>query len=250
MLQDSTHVSANSAWPTDSGTMVGLVARLMRVGGALPRLGLPALASAGARGHVGVMATLHREISLQPDARERARARQRRYEKLLRRARRVHRLLVDAVARSAAACDLLDVPPSRKRMAVRATSAVEEDARGPRGARDGDRQLRGPGAARSEGAALPEGPQHLRPRRGLHRQGPARSGHRLQAAGRAQRRGLRDRAAAAQGQRRRQRPAGAHGRRGHGAHRRAALGAQRRRRLRQPGEHGRDARAAHSRKWR
>ena len=114
MLQDSTHVEGNTAWPTDSRLLVALVERLLRVGASLPRLDLPAIESPSARRHLSVMTQLDREIDLAPQSRDRGRTRRRRYEKLLWRARRVHTTLSDAVAEVEAALAALDVLPSRK----------------------------------------------------------------------------------------------------------------------------------------
>lgn len=127
MLQDSTHVEGNTAWPTDSHTLVTLVERVLRVGANLPRLQLPALECPKAKKHLGAMITLDREIALAPRTKDRARARRRRYEKLLWRARRVHRLLEDAVTQAEAALTSLDVPPSRKAMATRVVAHLRAD---------------------------------------------------------------------------------------------------------------------------
>jgi len=127
MLQDSTHVEGNTAWPTDSRLLVALGERLLRVGAALPRLDLPAIESPSARRHLSVMTQLDREIDLAPQSRDRGRTRRRRYEKLLWRARRVHTTLSDAVAEVEAALAALDVLPSRKAMAERAVGGLRAD---------------------------------------------------------------------------------------------------------------------------
>jgi len=127
MLQDSTHVKGNTAWPTDSRMLVALVERLLRVGAALPRLGLPAMVSRKVSQHLYVMTTLDRAIDLAPQSRGRARARKRMYRKLLRRAHRVHETLSQEVARIEAALDVLDVLPSRRAMAARAVHRQRAD---------------------------------------------------------------------------------------------------------------------------
>jgi hypothetical protein len=119
MLQDSTHVEGNTAWPTDSHTLVTLVARVLRVGPSLPRLSLPALIREKAQKHLVVLARLDREIALAPRTKDRARTRRRLYQKLLWRARRVRTVLHEAVGQIETALGLLDVQPSRKAMAAR-----------------------------------------------------------------------------------------------------------------------------------
>ena len=127
MLQDSTHVEGNTAWPTDSRLLVALVARMLRIGASLPRLQLPPIESPKVRRHLAAMTTLDREIELMPATRERPRARRRRYEKLLWRARRVHNDLADTVADVAVKLASLDVLPSRKAMALRAVERLQAD---------------------------------------------------------------------------------------------------------------------------
>jgi len=127
MLQDSTHVEGNTAWPTESRLMVALVARMLRVGASLPRLDLPAMESPKVSRHLFVMTALDREIDLAPQSRDRGRLRRRRYAKLLWRAGRVYDTLSEAVVRVEAALALLNVLPSRKAMANRAVDLLRAD---------------------------------------------------------------------------------------------------------------------------
>jgi IS5 family transposase len=127
MLQDSTHVEGNTAWPTDSRLMVALVARVLRVGAALHRVHLPAFASPKAQGHLAAIRMLDREIDTTRGTRESARSRRRCYGKLLWRARRVHRSLGDAVVQVEGALTSLDVLPSRRAMADRAVCRLRAD---------------------------------------------------------------------------------------------------------------------------
>lgn len=126
-LQDSTHVEGNTAWPTDSRLMVAFVERLLRVGAALPRLGLPAIELPKVRRHLGVMMDLDREIDMTRGTKEGARARRRRYERLLWRAHRARHALDRAVAAIEAALAALDVLPSRLAMATRAVTQLRAD---------------------------------------------------------------------------------------------------------------------------
>ncbi len=127
MLQDSTHVEANTAWPTDSRTMVALVARVLHVGARLAAVRLPVIHSPQAQGHLDAMIKLDREIDMSRGKGERARAWKRRYEKVLWRARRVRKLLADAVAQIETALGSLDVRPSQKAMATRVVERLRAD---------------------------------------------------------------------------------------------------------------------------
>jgi hypothetical protein len=127
MLQDSTHVEGNTAWPTDSSTLVALVTRVLRVGASLPRFSLSAILSPKADRHLFAMRSLDREIALAPQSKDRPRARRRRYEKLLWRARRVLTILCEAVTGLEAELVRLDVRPSEKAMAARVVERLRGD---------------------------------------------------------------------------------------------------------------------------
>jgi Transposase DDE domain len=127
MIQDSTHVEGNTTWPTDSRTMVALVARILCAGARLGRLRLPVLQSPRAQRHLEAMITLDREIDLNRGKGERGRARTRRYEKILWRANRVRTILAAAVAEVETALASLDVLPSKKAVAVRVVERLRAD---------------------------------------------------------------------------------------------------------------------------
>jgi hypothetical protein len=128
MIQDSTHVEGNTVWPTDSRTMVSLSLRVLRVGEALPKLGLPALATNKSLSrNVHTMISLDREIDFEKGTKEAARTRRRRYEKLLIRARRVLQHFRSTLAPIEAALCALDVRPSHRAKAERAVARMRED---------------------------------------------------------------------------------------------------------------------------
>ena len=127
MLQDSTHTEGNTAWPTESQTLVALVARLLRVGGLLPRFELPAIVEPKADKHLEAMRKLAREIALAPRTKDRARTRRRKYAQLLWRAKRVLGLLREAVNKVQGALRSLDVLPSRHAMATRVVARLASD---------------------------------------------------------------------------------------------------------------------------
>ena len=127
MRKDSTHVEGNTEWPTDSHTLVALVARVVRVGASLPRFSLPAIASPRVRDHLVAMAKLDREIALAPQSKDRARRRRRSYQRLLWRAVRVRNILQEAVTHVEKSLASLDVLPSRKAMATRVAVRLRAD---------------------------------------------------------------------------------------------------------------------------
>jgi hypothetical protein len=128
MIQDSTHVEGNTAWPTDSRTMVALAQRILRVGAAMPKLGLPELATCKAlRRNVSAMISLDREIDFAKGTKEANKVRRRRYEKLLLRARRVLRRFEAALEPIERAGKVLNVRPSHMAKADRAVARLRED---------------------------------------------------------------------------------------------------------------------------
>jgi hypothetical protein len=127
MMQDSTHVEGNTEWPTDSRTMVALVARVLHVGARLDRLRLPVLHAPRAQKHLEAMIKLDREIDLNRGKGKRAREWRRRYEKLLWRAHRVRTVLDAAVAQVETALRSLDVLPSKKAVAARTVERLRTD---------------------------------------------------------------------------------------------------------------------------
>ncbi len=127
MLQDSTHVGGNTAWPTDSRLMVALVSRLVRVGEGLERVQLPAIESGEVRKVLAKMVRLDREIAFSQGKQDGKRDRRRRYEKLLRMASQVHKLLTTHVTSLTVAMAALDVRPSHKKMAARAVERLRAD---------------------------------------------------------------------------------------------------------------------------
>lgn len=127
MLQDSTHVEGNTAWPTDSRLLVAFVARLLRVGASLVHLGLPIVHLPKVRWHLKAITDLDREIDMTRGTREGARNRRRRYEKLLWRAQRAQHALNIAVTEREAALAVLDILPTRLAMATRVVALMRTD---------------------------------------------------------------------------------------------------------------------------
>lgn len=127
MLQDSTHVEGNTEWPTDSRLMVGLVTRVLRIGATLGRVQLPVVDSVEVRKVLMKMVALDREIDMSRGKKEGARDRRRRYEKLLKLAKRVHKLLEAQVVPLADKPAGLDVRPSIEALATRTVGRLQTD---------------------------------------------------------------------------------------------------------------------------
>jgi hypothetical protein len=127
MFQDSTHVDGNTEWPTDSHLMVSLIGRLLRVGEGLVRLQFPMAGLVDVGRWWRVMDQLDREIDLSRGKQEGARDRRRRYEKLLKKAKRVHKMLTEQEPALDDALAALDVRPSQKAISACAVERFHAD---------------------------------------------------------------------------------------------------------------------------
>jgi IS5 family transposase len=127
MLQDSTHVAANTEWPTDSRLVIALLSRILRVGGKLDRLGLPRLQSDQVERLLQRMVRLNREIEFSRGKKNGKRARVRRYQKLLWRAARAHQRLDELTAALPALAAELQLPPSHRERASRVVEMLRAD---------------------------------------------------------------------------------------------------------------------------
>ncbi len=127
LLVDSTAVAGNTQWPKDSKLMVDLVARLLRRGGKLERLGLVPLADAVAGKLLRRMTSLHKRISMGAGKPGSQRERRKLYKKMLDLARRAAERLEPQVQRVEQALTGLDVPPSRRQMAARLVQWLRTD---------------------------------------------------------------------------------------------------------------------------
>jgi len=127
LLQDSTHVDGNTAWPTDSRLMVDLLARLIRIGDSLERVNLSPIDSGVIGRRLEKMIKLNLEIEFSFGKKDGKRSRRRRYEKLLRMAKRTHTMLTPKVLNLALEAEALDVRPSHKAIAQRVVELLSAD---------------------------------------------------------------------------------------------------------------------------
>jgi IS5 family transposase len=128
ILQDSTHVGGNTAWPTDSRLMVGLITRLLHTGTRLDRVGLPVFQSPDeVEALLNKMVMLNREIDFSKGKKGAARKRKRHYQRLLKMSAQVDGLVKAQLAPLADALFALDVQPSQKERATRALERLRVD---------------------------------------------------------------------------------------------------------------------------
>ena len=126
-LQDSTHVDGNTSWPTDSKLMVDLIARLIRIGEGLHRVNLSPLDCNGIRKTLQKMIKLNREIEFSNGKKDGKRIRRRRYERMIRMAKRIHAMLSPKVVELTRNANSLDVRPSESAIAKRAVERLQAD---------------------------------------------------------------------------------------------------------------------------
>lgn len=129
LLQDSTAVEGNTQWPKDSQLMVELVARVLRRGSKLHRLGMADFDEPFVGKSLGKMVPLHKQISMGTGKAGSRRERKKLYAKLLRLARKALAALEPHVARVEQEAAALDVLPSRRQMALRVTELLRTDLR-------------------------------------------------------------------------------------------------------------------------
>ncbi len=127
MFADSTHVEGNTAWPTDSGVILALVERLVRVGTSLPKFGLPAIELRQVRRHLEKIAKLARAIALAGKGKRATRMRKQNYKKLLDHAYPILNLLPTRIDASRLALSALNILPSRLLIATRAVERMSDD---------------------------------------------------------------------------------------------------------------------------
>ena len=127
ILQDSTHVEANTAWPTDSRLLVDLVRRLMRIGEGLGRINLPSIKSDKLQSILTKMTTLSRKIELSRGKTDAKPERTRRYKKLLQLSKQAHTVLLAHITPLTSLLEVLDVRPSQKALAARTVEHLHSD---------------------------------------------------------------------------------------------------------------------------
>ena len=126
-LQDSTHVAGNTAWPTESRLMVKLVERLLRISKNLGLVHLPPLHYGGLEKHLDKLRELNRKIEFSYGKKGGKRNRRRRYEQMLRKARRIDEKMTPEVEKLAQQAQALDILPSKKAISERVVEHLRGD---------------------------------------------------------------------------------------------------------------------------
>jgi Transposase DDE domain len=127
MFQDSTHVAANSEWPTDSRLIISFSGRLLRVSAKLDRFLLPCFSHAPTQRLLERIVKLNRQIEFAAGKKDSKRRRTRRYRQLLAKALLLHQRLDQFSAPLPALVSSLDVPPSQQERIRRVVDALRAD---------------------------------------------------------------------------------------------------------------------------
>jgi hypothetical protein len=126
---DSTDVAANSAWPTESGLIMGLAVRCEHLIRLLADDGIVLKLPAVMVKLLGEIRDLNKQIQLSSGKKDGAKKRAKLYRKLLRAARKVLRAFEAARARADAKFDTVDVSPSRRRRLAALIEWIEVDVK-------------------------------------------------------------------------------------------------------------------------
>ena len=127
LLQDSTHVDGNTSWPTDSKLMVDFIARLIRIGEGLHRVNLSPLDCGAIRKSLQKMIKWNREIEFSNGKKDGKRIRRRRYERMIRMAKKIYALLSPKVVELTHNTKSLNVRPSELAIAKRTVERLRAD---------------------------------------------------------------------------------------------------------------------------
>jgi uncharacterized protein YnzC (UPF0291/DUF896 family) len=124
---DSTHVEANSAWPTDSGTIAGLAARSEHLLRELTDFGIELRIPAIVRKLVIEVENLHKQIQLSSGKKDSAIKRKKYYRRLIKLARKIRQILLTVHERAETKALRLDLMPSIASRLKRQLQRIAED---------------------------------------------------------------------------------------------------------------------------
>lgn len=112
LTTDSTDVEANSTWPTDSGTIVGLATRSEHLLRKLSEFEISLKMPSIMDNHLSELQILHKKIQLESGKKDSAAKRKKFYRKLFKIARKVRKTLLSALERGKKKANSLDLMPS------------------------------------------------------------------------------------------------------------------------------------------
>jgi hypothetical protein len=124
---DSTSVSGNSAWPTDSGILLGLVSRLFKRGKKLHKFGIADISDRRFPNIIKIMKQLDKEINLtvrKPGSKSK---RKKKYKKLLKEASSAHKAFCEELKKVKESFIQVNIPPSQYMKLERVVCWMEED---------------------------------------------------------------------------------------------------------------------------
>ncbi len=124
---DSTAVSGNTAWPTDSWIISGLTARVWHCGQKLEEFGIPNMQKRRFQNTVNLLKKYHKEISMLRGRKGDKKRRNKKYKKILKEARKVliafeqEAVVIDKSAKKT------DMLPSKKLRLIRVVELIKDD---------------------------------------------------------------------------------------------------------------------------
>ena len=124
---DSTSVQANSAWPTDSGTIMGLSIRAEHLIRCLGDHGIVIRLPAVVQKHLTEIKEINKVIQLSAGKKDSAKKRRKSYRKMMKIARRLRKYLGEANDRAIEKNQVLDIVPSHKSYIVGILKCLEAD---------------------------------------------------------------------------------------------------------------------------
>ncbi len=124
---DSTSVSANSAWPTDSGILLGLVTRLFRRGKKLHKFGISDISDRRFPNIIKTMKELHKGISMTVKKPGSKSKRKIKYKKILKEAGSAHKAFCEEIKKVKESLCLVNIPPSQYMKLEKVFYWLEED---------------------------------------------------------------------------------------------------------------------------
>lgn len=124
---DSTSVSANSAWPTDSGILLGLVTRLFRGGKKLHKFGISDISDRRFPNIIKTMKELHKGISMTVKKPGSKSKRKEKYKKLLKEAGSAHKAFCEEIKKVKESLCLVNIPPGQYMTFKKFVCSLEDD---------------------------------------------------------------------------------------------------------------------------
>lgn len=109
---DSTDVEANSVWPTDSGTISGLASRAEHLLRGLAEFGVALKLPAIVKTLIADLEIFHKQIQLSTGKSDSAAKRTKLYRKLIKSAKKVHKMLCTVLVRAEGKAQLVEQMPS------------------------------------------------------------------------------------------------------------------------------------------